>query len=135
MIRAINSADLDVVNELLQNVDRFEKITIDMLEHPFFNCISCIGDEKIVGILKYSNIYDRIEIDYIYVIPTYRNNKIGTNLIKCVIEDSNNKNILLEVRESNVDARKLYEKMGFKQISIRKNYYGNEDAIVYMRGE
>ncbi len=42
--------------------------------------------------------------------------------------------ILLEVRPSNVPAKKLYESMGFEEIGTRKNYYqseqGREDAIV-----
>lgn len=38
----------------------------------------------------------------------------------------------LEVRESNDAARRLYEKMKYKQIGIRKRFYGRpvEDAIV-----
>jgi ribosomal-protein-alanine N-acetyltransferase len=37
---------------------------------------------------------------------------------------------LLEVRASNESAIKLYEKFGFEKVTIRKNYYGNEDAIL-----
>jgi len=138
MIKKITNKDLEIVNELLQNIDRNEKVSIDMLEHPFFNYVGYTIDAKIVGIIKYSLIYDRIEIDYIYVIPEYRKNKIGTKLIEHVIDVSTRKKnikILLEVRRGNVVARKLYESMGFKEIAIRRNYYGNEDAIVYMGGE
>jgi len=41
--------------------------------------------------------------------------------------------IFLEVRKSNSPAIKLYKKYGFRQISIRKEYYTNpiEDAIVF----
>lgn len=43
--------------------------------------------------------------------------------------------IMLEVRESNISAKNLYLKFGFKEEVIRKNYYKNpdgtrEDAIV-----
>jgi ribosomal-protein-alanine N-acetyltransferase len=42
--------------------------------------------------------------------------------------------IWLEVRESNVRARKLYERYGFAQSGLRRNYYpadgGREDAIL-----
>jgi ribosomal-protein-alanine N-acetyltransferase len=39
---------------------------------------------------------------------------------------------MLEVRESNVSARSLYEKMGFDEVGVRKNYYSNprENAIL-----
>lgn len=44
-------------------------------------------------------------------------------------------NIFLEVRESNVPARRLYEKHGFRETARRRNYYQNppEDAILYAR--
>lgn len=46
--------------------------------------------------------------------------------------------IFLEVRESNIAAIKLYEKSGFHQIDIRKNYYpvaegGREHAIIMVK--
>ena len=44
------------------------------------------------------------------------------------------KKIFLEVRVSNNPAIELYNKTGFKRVSIRKNYYrlpdGREDALV-----
>jgi len=33
------------------------------------------------------------------------------------------KDILLEVRKSNIQAIKFYLRLGFKKISVRKNYY------------
>jgi len=42
--------------------------------------------------------------------------------------------MLLEVRTSNIAARRLYAKSGFKVLTIRKNYYpaanGREDAVL-----
>ena len=39
---------------------------------------------------------------------------------------------LLEVNEKNVKALKLYKKIGFEEISIRKNYYGKDENAVIM---
>jgi [ribosomal protein S18]-alanine N-acetyltransferase len=41
--------------------------------------------------------------------------------------------ILLEVRESNKPARRLYEKHGFREVGRRREYYRDpaEDAILY----
>ena len=38
----------------------------------------------------------------------------------------------LEVRVSNIRARKLYERLGFKSAGLRKGYYvdNHEDAII-----
>ncbi|HEY0295159.1 MAG TPA: tRNA (adenosine(37)-N6)-threonylcarbamoyltransferase complex dimerization subunit type 1 TsaB [Bordetella sp.] len=45
--------------------------------------------------------------------------------------------ILLEVRPSNENARRFYERLGFRQIGVRKGYYpaaaGREDALVLRR--
>ena len=40
--------------------------------------------------------------------------------------------LTLEVRASNEPARALYEKLGFVQVGLRKNYYRNprEDALI-----
>ncbi|MGX6978203.1 ribosomal protein S18-alanine N-acetyltransferase [Vagococcus elongatus] len=39
--------------------------------------------------------------------------------------------VILEVKESNVDAQKLYEQLGFLSMKVKKSYYNNnEDGIV-----
>jgi len=47
---------------------------------------------------------------------------------------NNAKSILLDVRESNERAIRLYKKMGFEHIAVRKDYYptmsGRENALV-----
>ncbi len=136
MIKKIDVSDLEIVNELIKKLDSNEFISVDMLKHPFFNCIVYVINNTIVGVLKYSIIYNRIEIDYLYVLEEYRENKIATKLIQHVIDLSEDyENISLEVRLSNIVARKLYESLGFKEVCVRKKYYGNEDALMYMRGE
>ena len=46
-----------------------------------------------------------------------------------------NGTVFLEVATRNISAIKLYEKCGFVEISRRKEYYGDDDAIVMKRGE
>ena len=43
------------------------------------------------------------------------------------------KSITLEVREDNISAIKVYEKLGFKRKAIRKNYYDGVDGILMER--
>ena len=38
--------------------------------------------------------------------------------------------IMLEVNENNIQAIKLYNKLGFKEISLRDRYYGEDTAII-----
>jgi len=40
--------------------------------------------------------------------------------------------LFLEVRERNLPARRLYQKEGFREISIRKDYYGKQENAVVM---
>lgn len=100
---------------------------------PFSKRIEYIEDNTVLAFLDYSLIYDRIEIDNIEVLKEYRNQGIGTRLIDYIIRiaiKNNLVNITLEVRKSNYIAQKLYHKMGFKEVAIRKYYYGDEDALL-----
>jgi len=101
--------------------------------NPFRKRIEYIEKEKMLGFLDYSYIYDRIEIDNVFVLEEYRNKNIGTKLLEYLINiaKSNNLiNITLEVRKSNQAAIHLYKKTGFVEVAIRKYYYGDEDAIL-----
>ena len=41
---------------------------------------------------------------------------------------------MITISLNNIKGLKLYKKIGFEQISVRKNYYGNnEDAIIMMK--
>lgn len=101
--------------------------------NPFANTIEYIIDNNAVGKLDYSLIYDRIEIDNIFVEESYRNQKIGTKLMSYLVSiaiENKVENITLEVRASNNIAIKLYKNFGFNEVAIRKYYYGDEDALL-----
>ena len=62
---------------------------------------------------------------------------LGTQLLQYFIDLARSERLtsfLLDVRESNKSAIYLYQRMGFKQIGVRKGYYpamcGREDALV-----
>ncbi len=72
--------------------------------------------------------------------PQYRNHRFGTKLIKHLLAAAQRKRAgvtLLEVRISNEAAHRLYTRLGFNEIGLRKNYYparrGREDALVLAR--
>lgn len=97
---------------------------------PFTKVIGYCLDEIIVGFLDYSLIYNKIEINYIFVKEEYRNKKIAFSLVKYIIENNEFENITLEVNKNNFYAIKLYESLGFKVIGIRENYYNGTDAYL-----
>ncbi len=67
----------------------------------------------------------------------FRKKGLGQSLIELIINDSRirgTKDIILEVRVNNNAAISLYEKLNFKKVGLRKDYYeskdGREDAFV-----
>ena len=81
-------------------------------------------------------MYERAEIDYICVKKECRNKNIATDLINemfTILIQDNVETVSLEVRKSNIPARSFYKKMGFSEVSIRSNYYKNEDGILMVR--
>lgn len=100
---------------------------------PFARYIEYVENDMVIGTLKYSLIYDRMEIDNIIVDEAYRGKGIGNKLMSYLVSIAINErviNITLEVRVSNTVARNLYKKFGFREVALRKFYYGNEDGIL-----
>ena len=88
---------------------------------------------EIIGFAGIKIIIDEADIMNIVVKKSYRNNGIGSLLLENLILTSNKKNlnfINLEVDCKNTIAINLYKKFGFEEISLRKNYYKNNDAMI-----
>lgn len=90
-------------------------------------------DGKILGFIDYITLYENTDILYIVVNQNYRKKGIGTLLLNEMIKRENCKHIMLEVKETNIDAIKFYETNNFKTIRIIKNYYENIDAYAMER--
>ena len=107
---------------------------IDSLNsNPFARRIEYVIEDKVIGYLDYSLIYDRIEIDNFLVLEEYRRDGIGTKLMSYLVSLAISLrvvNITLEVRVSNDIAINLYKKFGFREVALRKFYYGDEDGIL-----
>lgn len=126
MIKEID--DISLLNNIIDDY----KIT----KNPYNKMMVYEIDDKIVGFIDYSIIFDKIELNYIIVIPSYRNRGIASKLMDFLLENAKEKesiNITLEVNVNNECAINLYKKYGFYEVAIRKNYYNGEDAIMMMR--
>ncbi len=92
-------------------------------------------EKRIIGYIIYWHLQDEVQISNIAVHPDFRRMGIGESILKQVLaqlEEGGARLISLEVRPSNMAAIKLYNKLDFDILGIRKNYYHNpqEHAIV-----
>jgi ribosomal-protein-alanine N-acetyltransferase len=76
------------------------------------------------------------EIENVAVAAEFLRRGIADQLVRVLIQRAQSEAasaLLLEVRESNLPARGLYEKHGFRQVGRRRAYYRYpvEDAILY----
>lgn len=93
-------------------------------------------DGKLVGYIGTCSCLDYMDILSIVVKKDMQRNNIGSELLHYVIKlakQDNITDIFIEVRVSNKNAIKFYEKHGFKNINTRKKYYPDnfEDALIY----
>jgi len=127
MIKKITKQDYNKINQLLVSIN-YNLST----EDPFLKGYIYTKNEEIIGFICYSKIYDRVELNYIYVKEEYRNHKIASTLMEKMLTE-NVDNFTLEVDETNLPALKLYEKYQFQKVSKRENYYGTNSAIMMIR--
>jgi [ribosomal protein S18]-alanine N-acetyltransferase len=75
------------------------------------------------------------ELFKIAVVPSKRRTGVGTALLlqlEDLCRDKGCETLFLEVRAANTAAISLYEKLGFRGVGHRKNYYSNpqDDALI-----
>lgn len=119
------------INKIPDDEEFIKKITIqdDLKNNPFGHYLLEIDNNKIIGYLYYSDIYERAEINQIEVEVSHRNCGKASNLLKNMI-DTMEKSITLEVKIDNIPAINLYKKFGFEEKAIRKGYYQGIDGIL-----
>ena len=91
--------------------------------------------DNIIGYICGWKLLDEFNITNIAIASDYQRKGFGKALVQFLMSkllDEKCFKFFLEVRESNHAAKKLYEKLGFIVIGLRKNYYHSpdEDAIV-----
>lgn len=116
---------------LSSNVSEFD-IKYLKNDNPFLVNYVYLVDSIPVGLISYSLIYDRIELEYIWVKDDFRGKGIASKLMDKMLEEKVS-NITLEVNITNECALNLYKKYGFKVASVRSNYYGDDDAYLMIR--
>ena len=99
--------------------------------------LKLVENNHIIGFAICQTVLDEATLFNIAVEPTRQGKGMGELLLRELmtrLTERAVKTLWLEVRESN-PARHLYEKLGFNEVDIRKNYYplpngGRENAVV-----
>lgn len=141
----------DIKVELLTDyndevLDRLYAIDVSVHTHPWsYDSIKqcfAIGQDVLAlyvkntlqGFSVVSTVLDEAELLTISLSIEYQGQGLGEYLLRKTIEYIEHKNchtIFLEVAVNNTKAIKLYKKLTFEQVGVRKNYYpknSNSDA-------
>ena len=103
------------------------------------NPLSCwlVAEEDgvVAGYVGSQTVIDESDMMNVAVHPDHRRKGIAEALVVELVEALKKREsrcLTLEVRASNEPAKALYEKLGFNQVGLRKNYYRNpkEGALI-----
>ena len=150
--RAMNNLDLGAVLEIEKqlfpdpwNLAQFKEELAGVPKTRSYFVAELTATQKVVG---FAGLFcpgggADADIQTISVSAQYQGNGIGQGLLDLLINAAIERSapaIFLEVRAENEQARALYAKNGFVQISVRKNYYQNarphnkrSDAIIMQK--
>lgn len=102
-------------------------------DYAHYFAVRLKGENIIIGYGGIWVLLDEAHITTLAVHPHYRQAGAGSFLLSRLLEEALSRGahqVFLEVRDSNLAARKLYEKYDFKITGRRKNYYYHEDALL-----
>ena len=131
MIEVVNNKSLEYIQGIL-----LKEFNVKYSKNDYSKEYVYILNNEILGFIIYEYIYDRIELDYIYVDKEKRGIGIANILMNQMIgcaKENNIKNSTVEVNKNNFSAISLYKKYGFIDVAVRKGYYNGEDALLMIR--
>ena len=93
------------------------------------------NSERILGFAVVAVVADQAELESIAVDPERRRLGVGRALSDAIMvwgREAGAREMLLEVRSANAEARSLYDRLGFKQTGLRRGYYSDppDDAVL-----
>ncbi|MGI6069838.1 MAG: ribosomal protein S18-alanine N-acetyltransferase [Blautia sp.] len=141
IIREMTVEDLDQVMEIEENL-----FSVPWTKEGFFtfllrpNTLFLVVEEKgqILGYCGVILVLDEGEITNVAVRRERQREGIGQFLVEgmlLMVRERGIHTLHLEVRKSNVSAIRLYQRIGFEETGLRRNYYTSpsEDAVLMTR--
>lgn len=107
----------------------------ELMNNHFAHYIVIESDEKVIGYGGMWTIMDEAHVTNIAILKAYQGKKLGEQLLTKMQQlayDQGIRRMTLEVRVSNLVAQRLYEKLGFYSVGVRRAYYtdNQEDAMI-----
>jgi [ribosomal protein S18]-alanine N-acetyltransferase len=95
-------------------------------------------DGAVVGYISFWVVADEVQINNVAVRPDARAQGVGGRLVGFAMRHGASRGAVrafLDVRSANQAARRLYERLGFQQVAVRRGYYGDppDDALILAR--
>ena len=104
------------------------------LNNPLALWLVAVEGDTVCGYIGSQSVMGESDMMNVAVHPDHRRKGVGEMLVLALCDGlaKENTSLALEVRASNAPAIALYEKLGFIQVGVRKNYYRNpkEDALI-----
>ena len=137
-IRRLSLADLPEIEEIEQRAYRTpwsRSMFASELAKPTSVCLGAFEGDDLVGYVINSRYVDAWHVMNVAVDPDFQRRGIASRLLERLFEltdDDDGRGYTLEVRVSNTEAIRLYEKLGFERHGIRRGYYtdNREDALI-----
>ena len=112
-------------------------------EEDFVRCLrqrNCIGmvaehDEHVVGFMIYELHKNRLHVLNFAVHPDFRRRRVGSAMVNKLIgklSQQRRNRILLEIRETNLDAQLFFRDSGFRAISVLRDFYDDTTEDAYL---
>jgi ribosomal-protein-alanine N-acetyltransferase len=112
-------------------------------EEDFIRCLrqrNCIGmvaerDDQVVGFMIYELHKNRLHLLNFSVDPACRRTSIGRSMVEKLsskLSQDRRNRITLEVRETNLGAQLFFKQLGFRAISVLRDFYEDTTEDAYL---
>ncbi|MFN3191016.1 MAG: ribosomal protein S18-alanine N-acetyltransferase [Aureliella sp.] len=112
-------------------------------EEEFIRCLrqrNCIGmvaesEDEVVGFMIYELHKNRLHLLNFAVAPQCRRESVGTSMIEKLVGKlsmERRSRIMLEVRETNLDAQLFFKSLDFRAISVLRDFYEDTTEDAYL---
>jgi ribosomal-protein-alanine N-acetyltransferase len=137
-LRVTDLAEVEVIEQRAYRTPWSRSMFASELAKTTSICLGAFEGEQLVGYVINSRYVDAWHVMNVAVDPAYQRRGIATRLLERLFEltaDDERRGHTLEVRVSNSDAIRLYEKLGFERRGTRRGYYtdNREDALIMWR--